>query len=106
MVKWDQWLKGGARVDAGQMDIRMLRGVGETRARTLAKMGIATLEDLLLHYPRGYIDLSAPCGILDAPLDRPCAVLATVVKKSGRSARAAGSRCTRRPSRTTAAKWN
>ena len=83
MVKWDQWLKGGARVDAGQMDIRMLRGVGETRARTLAKMGIATLEDLLLHYPRGYIDLSAPCGILDAPLDRPCAVLATVVKKSG-----------------------
>lgn len=61
----------------------MLRGVGETRARTLAKMGIATLEDLLLHYPRGYIDLSAPCGILDAPLDRPCAVLATVIKKSG-----------------------
>ncbi|WP_370867126.1 ATP-dependent DNA helicase RecG [Anaerotruncus sp. DFI.9.16] len=70
-------------MNAGQMDIRMLRGVGETRARTLAKMGIATLEDLLLHYPRGYIDLSAPCGILDAPLDRPCAVLATVIKKSG-----------------------
>ena len=60
-------------------DIQYLKGVGPAYAKKFARLGIYTIRDLLLHYPRGYIDLSAPCGILDAPLDRPCAVLATVV---------------------------
>ena len=75
--------EGGGRMDAVKMDVRKLRGVGERRAAQLEKLGIRTVADLLRHYPRGYVDLSAPCEIAAAPLDRPCAVLATVVKKSG-----------------------
>ncbi len=35
-------------------DIRKLYGVGEVRAAAYARMGIRTVGDLLLHYPRGY----------------------------------------------------
>ncbi len=35
-------------------DIRKLYGVGEVRAAAYARMGIHTVGDLLLHYPRGY----------------------------------------------------
>ena len=35
-------------------DIRKLYGVGEVRASAYGRMGIRTVEDLLLHYPRGY----------------------------------------------------
>lgn len=48
-----------------------------------------TVEDLLLHYPRGYIDLTAPCEVMSAPLDQVCAVRATVIKK-GRETRLRG----------------
>ena len=37
-------------------DIRKLYGVGEVRAAAYARMGIHTVGDLLLHYPRGYED--------------------------------------------------
>ena len=66
-----------------QQDIRALRGVGEQRAQTLQKLGVRTVGDLLMHYPRGYIDLSKPCEIAAAPLETPCSVLATVIKKHG-----------------------
>jgi len=66
-----------------QQDIRALRGVGEQRAQTLQKLGVRTVGDLLMHYPRGYIDLSKPCEIAAAPLETPCPVLATVIKKHG-----------------------
>lgn len=61
--------------------VQYLRGVGAQRAKILERLGIRTMEDLLLHYPRGYIDLSHPCSIVDAPLDEPCAVLAAVDRK-------------------------
>lgn len=37
-------------------DIKKLYGVGEARARSYEKLGIRTVEDLLVHYPRGYED--------------------------------------------------
>lgn len=63
--------------------VQELYGVGAHRAELLAKLGIGTLGELLLHFPRSYIDLSAPCAVADAPSDEVCAILATVVKKSG-----------------------
>jgi len=35
-----------------------LKGVGPARARDLRRLGIETLEDLLLHFPREYLDRS------------------------------------------------
>lgn len=63
--------------------VQELHGVGIRRAGLLKKLGITTLGDLLEHYPRSYIDLSAPCAVAEAPTDEVCAILATVVKKSG-----------------------
>lgn len=37
-------------------DIKKLYGVGEARAKAYGKLGIRTVEDLLVHYPRGYED--------------------------------------------------
>ena len=39
-------------------EVRFLRGVGPARAGTLARLGIRTVEELLLHLPRSYLDWS------------------------------------------------
>ncbi len=39
-----------------QTDIRYIKGIGETRAKALAKLNIATLKDLISYFPRGYED--------------------------------------------------
>ena len=43
-----------------QTDIRYLKGVGESRAALYQKLGIETVEDLLYHITRRYIDLTRP----------------------------------------------
>ena len=37
-------------------DVRMIRGIGEQRAKALSKLGIATLQDLISWFPRKYDD--------------------------------------------------
>lgn len=64
-------------------NIQYLKGVGEKRAQAYKKLGIATVNDLLYHFPRRYIDLSAPFTILGAPYDLPSPVKATLSYKSG-----------------------
>lgn len=63
--------------------VQELYGVGTHRAQLLEKLDISTLGDLLRHFPRSYIDLSAPYAVAEAPSDEVCAILATVVNKSG-----------------------
>ncbi len=46
-----------ARDQGLQRPVQYLKGVGPRRAGDLARLGIATVEDLLLHFPRGYLDL-------------------------------------------------
>ena len=41
-----------------QSDIQFLKGVGPARAEVLGKLGIATINDLLFHFPRYYDDLT------------------------------------------------
>jgi len=37
-------------------DVRYIKGIGEQRAKSLAKLRIATLRDLISYFPRAYED--------------------------------------------------
>ena len=39
-----------------QTDVRYIKGIGETRAKALSKLGITTLRDLISYFPRTYED--------------------------------------------------
>ena len=56
-------------------------GVGPAYAKKFAKLGIYTIRDLLLHYPRRYIDYSQPYTVVSAPFDVDCCVKATVLQR-------------------------
>ncbi len=51
--------------------VRQISGVGEKIEKILAKVGVATLRDLIYYLPRGYRDFSAPIKIADAQLGEP-----------------------------------
>jgi ATP-dependent DNA helicase RecG len=60
-------------------DVRYIKGVGESRARLMAKLGIRTLGELIRHFPRAYEDRTVFKRIQElVPGDTVC-VLATVV---------------------------
>ncbi|MBR6106841.1 MAG: ATP-dependent DNA helicase RecG [Oscillospiraceae bacterium] len=61
--------------------IETLPGVGEKRAQKYRKMGIGTPYDLLMHFPRTYIDFTSPVMIADAENGEPAAVRVTVRQK-------------------------
>ena len=49
-------------------DIRYIKGIGETRAKALHKLGIATLGDLLSYFPRRWEDRTLERPIRDLPV--------------------------------------
>ncbi len=57
-----------------EISVRQLKGVGDKRAEQLKKLDIATLGDLVGHYPRAYEDWSAAVTAADAPVGQPCCV--------------------------------
>ncbi len=65
-----------------ETNIQYLKGVGEKRAALYHKLGIATVGDLLYHFPRDYIDLSRPYSVAAAPVGESCAVQVQLVSKS------------------------
>ena len=50
-------------------DIRYLAGVGEARAKTLRKLGIETVQDLVSYFPRTYEDRKLSPSISSLPLN-------------------------------------
>ena len=58
-----------------------VKGVGEKRAKLLQKLGINTAMDLVMHYPRGYIDFNDTVPISEAISEESCVIRATVTKK-------------------------
>ena len=56
----------------------MLPGVGSVRAQHYAKLGIHTLGDLLLHYPRAYENRGDVRLLADARIDGKSSVILTV----------------------------
>lgn len=63
----------------GEYDIRYLKGVGEKTARLYNKLGIFTVDDLICHYPRKYLDYSNTVSVKDAPPDTPVFIKATMI---------------------------
>lgn len=55
-------------------DIRYMKGIGEKRAQSLAKLGIRTLRDVLSYFPRAYEDRRTCHSIADAPLETPVCI--------------------------------
>ena len=65
-----------------ETNIQYLKGVGPKKAQLYHKLGVDTVGSLLRDFPRGYLDLSHPVPVVEAPFDRPCCVLGRLVKKS------------------------
>ena len=61
-----------------ETDVKDLKGVGETRAKALAKLGIHTLGDLVEYFPRGYEDRTTFSPIMGAPLEESVCIRAMV----------------------------
>ncbi len=61
-----------------ETDIKKLYGVGPARAAAYAKLGVFTVGDLLMHYPRGYEDRGNVLPLSDCGPDGKHAVVLTV----------------------------
>ena len=58
--------------------VTVLSGVGKARAAAYERLGIRTLGDLLLHYPRAYENRGDVCLLCDARKDGKSSVILTV----------------------------
>lgn len=60
--------------------VTALKGIGPKKAALLAKMGISTLEDLMLHFPRDYQDRRRICPISEMQADKPLLIRGKIKK--------------------------
>lgn len=60
------------------MEVRFIKGIGEQKAKALARLGIETLRDLISWFPRRYDDRSAIKRIADLAPDETACVSAMV----------------------------
>ena len=60
--------------------LKELPGIGDARAAKLAKLGLATVENLLGYYPRSYEDRTKISTIDGAPEEQPVCVVAFVAE--------------------------
>ena len=59
--------------------ITILKGIGPTKAKQFAVLGIHTLEDLICHFPRGYEDRTKILTIDKLEVDVPSCFRAMVM---------------------------
>ena len=59
-------------------DVRTIKGIGEQRAKSLEKLGIRTLRDLISWFPRRYEDRTVLRPIAEPPPDEPACCAAMV----------------------------
>ena len=71
--------------------LQYVRGVVPKRAADLARVGLATVEDLLLRFPTRYEDRAAPCEIRHLRPGMTATVTAEVVSSGVRPTRRPGS---------------
>ncbi len=62
-----------------KQEITTLRGIGPATAARLKKLGVGTIQDLLLHLPRGYEDRTDVTPLADVPEKERVVVAATVM---------------------------
>ncbi len=58
--------------------VRALPGIGESRAAAFARMGVQTLRDLIMHFPRAYENRGAVRRLCDGGYDERAAFILTV----------------------------
>ncbi len=73
--------------DLNAIAVSQLVGVGEKKAKSLAKAEIETLFDLLTFYPRRYLDRTKESRIADMAEGEEASILVTVVRSSSRRVR-------------------
>lgn len=61
--------------------VASLKGIGEKRGQSLAKLGIHTPYDLLYHIPRSYLDYRTITPVAAAQLGESCVVCVQVARK-------------------------
>ena len=64
-----------------QESVTSLRGVGPKKAEALARLGIETLEDLILFFPKSYEDRSRVIDIAMLSVGSKCLIKGTVIRK-------------------------
>ena len=72
------------QMSALEQSVQFVRGVGPVRAELLAKLGILTVEDLLLHLPRDILDLTRVRPIFELVEGELQTVRGTVVDRDSR----------------------
>ena len=70
-----------------QLPVTELRGVGEAKARSLAKLGVRSVLDLLTYYPRRYVDRTNQARLGDLAEGEEATVLVRVVRSEARRLR-------------------
>ncbi|WP_295765357.1 ATP-dependent DNA helicase RecG [uncultured Oscillibacter sp.] len=70
--------KGGTAMADLRTDVRYIKGIGEQRAKALAKLGIRTLRDLISWFPRRYEDRTEVRRIADLVPEETACVAAMV----------------------------
>src|SRR5918998_2700245 len=74
--------EGRALTALAALPVTRLAGVGPKKADGLAEVGITSILDLLLHYPRRYVDRTNEARIADLTIGEEGMVLA-VVRRGG-----------------------
>lgn len=69
------------------VDVELLRGVGEKKKAALKKLGVTTIFDVLTYYPRRYIDRTNQALISDLDVGEEATILVEVEKVSSRRTR-------------------
>jgi len=71
--------RGAGNTASLDTDVRYIKGIGEARAKALAKLNIATLQDLVMDFPRAYEDRTAFKSVGDLVFGESVCVRAAVV---------------------------
>ena len=80
-------MPGRRLTQLGQISVAELSGIGPARQRALGAMGIENVLDLLMTYPRRYVDRSHPSLIKEAVIGEEAVIEAKVVSVSSRYAK-------------------
>ncbi|MFA7710513.1 MAG: ATP-dependent DNA helicase RecG [Candidatus Neomarinimicrobiota bacterium] len=62
--------------------VTYIKGVGPKRAEVLAKVGIASLQDLLYHFPRRYLDRSTITAIAHLKIGQEATVVGKIISQN------------------------
>ena len=73
--------------DLDELEVGVLRGVGEKRSAALAAVDVLTVGDLLRYYPRRYVDRTREARVVDVVPGDEALVVATVTSVDTRRTR-------------------